>query len=262
MLLRYPSTHAVRRSAQPRGLQNHFEAAAAAAAVAVVAAAAASASATTSDTWHRGPPIHHFDLYRLDRQSDMSRLDLAQSFNGAVSLVEWAERLSEQQLPQQRLEVHIDIMHETAGLPAAGASIEQFKQEQQQQQQVTCLPIVGQEQQQQQQQEQQQEQQQQQHLAGCAVTILLPTPQLSQVQQPASGSGTATVHGSSVVADTAPIAGAGPIPPCDGFSEMDEEAEDPYTDQRWRKVTLKAFGAGWVGRLQHLAKQMCSTTVL
>ncbi|WIA44440.1 hypothetical protein OEZ86_007195 [Tetradesmus obliquus] len=30
-----------------------------------------------------GPPIHHFDLYRLDSQQDMSRLDLAASFSSA-----------------------------------------------------------------------------------------------------------------------------------------------------------------------------------
>lgn len=39
-----------------------------------------------------GPPIHHYDLYRL-KESELSRLDLEDSFGSAVSLIEWSERL-------------------------------------------------------------------------------------------------------------------------------------------------------------------------
>lgn len=42
-----------------------------------------------------GPPIHHFDLYRLQGGApDLARLDLPASFAQAVCLVEWPERLA------------------------------------------------------------------------------------------------------------------------------------------------------------------------
>lgn len=59
-----------------------------------------------------GPPIHHYDLYRLTASTDMNRLDLAQSFNEAVSLLEWADRLQAASLPDSRLDVRIDILDE------------------------------------------------------------------------------------------------------------------------------------------------------
>jgi tRNA threonylcarbamoyl adenosine modification protein YjeE len=45
---------------------------------------------------HEGPPIHHFDLYRLDASAPgaTARLDLPTSFTRAVSLIEWPERLA------------------------------------------------------------------------------------------------------------------------------------------------------------------------
>ena len=57
-----------------------------------------------------GPPIHHFDLYRLDSSSGISRLDLPYSFSHAVSLIEWAGKLH--QLPSELLEVHITLLDE------------------------------------------------------------------------------------------------------------------------------------------------------
>lgn len=62
----------------------------------------------THDLVAAGPPIHHFDMYRLDSSQNVERLNLAQSFKTAVSLVEWADRL--QQLPPERLDVHITIL--------------------------------------------------------------------------------------------------------------------------------------------------------
>ncbi|EFN58117.1 hypothetical protein CHLNCDRAFT_57163 [Chlorella variabilis] len=61
-------------------------------------------------TDHQGPPIHHFDLYRLTKQYEFARLDLRTSFNEAVSLVEWPERLDAHHQPAERLEVHISIL--------------------------------------------------------------------------------------------------------------------------------------------------------
>lgn len=57
---------------------------------------------------HSGPPIHHFDLYRLGHASGLGRLDLPNSFRHAVSLLEWADKL--QELPSARLEVHISLL--------------------------------------------------------------------------------------------------------------------------------------------------------
>lgn len=57
-----------------------------------------------------GPPIHHFDLYRLTQQYDLARLDLRASFTQAVSLVEWPERLGPDLLPAEHLAVHISIL--------------------------------------------------------------------------------------------------------------------------------------------------------
>lgn len=36
-----------------------------------------------------GPPVHHFDLYRLAGAADMAKLGLDGSFTTAVSLLEW-----------------------------------------------------------------------------------------------------------------------------------------------------------------------------
>jgi len=62
-----------------------------------------------------GPPIHHFDLYRLDPASDIGRLDLPASFSQAVCLVEWPERLRAELAPQRWLEVSIEILSEVRG---------------------------------------------------------------------------------------------------------------------------------------------------
>ncbi|PRW05813.1 tRNA threonylcarbamoyladenosine biosynthesis [Chlorella sorokiniana] len=62
---------------------------------------------------HAGPPIHHFDLYRLTEGYDLARLDLPASFSQAVSLVEWPERLAlagQEQQPAEPLEVTISIL--------------------------------------------------------------------------------------------------------------------------------------------------------
>ena len=54
-----------------------------------------------------GPDIHHFDLYRLDSTAGLGRLQLEQSFQDAVSLVEWAERLPTDMRPSNRLDIQI-----------------------------------------------------------------------------------------------------------------------------------------------------------
>ena len=56
------------------------------------------------------PPVHHFDLYRLPKGSDMRFLDMEESFARCVSLVEWPERLEADALPLERLDVKLTIM--------------------------------------------------------------------------------------------------------------------------------------------------------
>ncbi|GAX76104.1 hypothetical protein CEUSTIGMA_g3547.t1 [Chlamydomonas eustigma] len=60
---------------------------------------------------HGLPEIHHFDLYRLQSEHEMMRLDLNTSFKNAVCLIEWPERLGSL-LPQVHMAVHISILDE------------------------------------------------------------------------------------------------------------------------------------------------------
>ena len=55
-----------------------------------------------------GPPVHHFDLYRLAGPSEMSKLGLDDSFANAASLLEWAERLGDL-APDERLDVFVRV---------------------------------------------------------------------------------------------------------------------------------------------------------
>lgn len=50
--------------------------------------------------------IWHFDLYRLERPEDVFELGLEESLAGAVTLIEWPERLG-RHLPTHRLEVRL-----------------------------------------------------------------------------------------------------------------------------------------------------------
>eukprot|EP00798_Chlamydomonas_sp_ICE-L_P010217 gene10217-8133_t len=68
---------------------------------------------------HGEPPIHHFDLYRLTggksggmAAKDAERVGLNESFDGAVCLVEWAERLAGRE-PEDRLNVSITALDNT-----------------------------------------------------------------------------------------------------------------------------------------------------
>ena len=56
-----------------------------------------------------GPPVHHFDLYRLEVDSNLERLDLHTSFQSAVSLVEWADRLGNY-TPAEHLSMSVDLL--------------------------------------------------------------------------------------------------------------------------------------------------------
>eukprot|EP00850_Spirogloea_muscicola_P020977 SM000232S07947 [mRNA] locus=s232:144890:146578:- [translate_table: standard] len=67
---------------------------------------------------HAGPPVHHFDLYRLQPAASFDRLGLPASFMEAVSLIEWPERLGSL-LPCDRLDIEIEALN-AAQLAVAG----------------------------------------------------------------------------------------------------------------------------------------------
>ncbi|GBG79301.1 hypothetical protein CBR_g29451 [Chara braunii] len=58
---------------------------------------------------HAGPPVHHFDLYRLSSASNFDRLGLKLSFANAVTLIEWPERMGSR-IPEERLDLRIGLL--------------------------------------------------------------------------------------------------------------------------------------------------------
>ena len=56
-----------------------------------------------------GPPVHHFDLYRLRGAADLGRLQLGETLGAALSLVEWAERLGAA-TPPERLDLRFFML--------------------------------------------------------------------------------------------------------------------------------------------------------
>ena len=49
-----------------------------------------------------GPPVWHFDLYRLERASDAWELGIEDAFADGISVIEWPDRLGAL-LPEERL---------------------------------------------------------------------------------------------------------------------------------------------------------------
>jgi tRNA A37 threonylcarbamoyladenosine biosynthesis protein TsaE len=228
-----------------------------------------------------GPPIHHFDLYRLQQQPSqqqqqqpsqqqqqlqpadarsLSRLDLPASYSSAVCLLEWADVLPPELVPQQRLEVMITALS------------------QQQQQVVMQQQQVAQEQQQVALTQQQQPgagagggasaaaqpssregppQQQVQQLQQQAWLIQLPDSSSSSAAAAAicesdrddasydewSGGAADSVSGSEAELSISQ-------------EEDDPEEDDPFTDQRWRLVELVGVGPAWQQRLASVAQQL------
>jgi tRNA threonylcarbamoyladenosine biosynthesis protein TsaE len=53
--------------------------------------------------------LYHIDLYRMEKGFDEELLGLKEYiYSPAVTVIEWAERLSE--LPEERIEIHMDIL--------------------------------------------------------------------------------------------------------------------------------------------------------
>jgi tRNA threonylcarbamoyladenosine biosynthesis protein TsaE len=53
-----------------------------------------------------GPPIWHFDLYRLDRPEDAYELGIEEAFAEGISLIEWPERLGAL-IPEEHLALEL-----------------------------------------------------------------------------------------------------------------------------------------------------------
>ncbi|TDI67961.1 MAG: tRNA (adenosine(37)-N6)-threonylcarbamoyltransferase complex ATPase subunit type 1 TsaE [Alphaproteobacteria bacterium] len=59
-------------------------------------------------------PVWHFDLFRLERPADALELAVEEAFAGAISLVEWPERLGEI-MPGDWLELRLERRGEAEG---------------------------------------------------------------------------------------------------------------------------------------------------
>lgn len=58
--------------------------------------------------YEEGPSVYHYDLYRLQSEVDLQRLDLRVSLRTGVSLIEWPERLGAM-IPNGRLDLDIRL---------------------------------------------------------------------------------------------------------------------------------------------------------
>ena len=56
---------------------------------------------------NNAPPVHHLDLYRLRGPEDLIGLDLPRVFSKDVAVIEWPDRLGDENMPASRLDVHI-----------------------------------------------------------------------------------------------------------------------------------------------------------
>jgi tRNA threonylcarbamoyladenosine biosynthesis protein TsaE len=55
------------------------------------------------------PPLYHFDLYRLERASQLEDIDFYATLESdGVSVIEWADRFVSE-LPDDRIDIHIDV---------------------------------------------------------------------------------------------------------------------------------------------------------
>lgn len=54
-------------------------------------------------------PVHHLDVYRLDRMQEAIDLGLDELFDGAVTLIEWGDGVREL-LPTDRLEIELELL--------------------------------------------------------------------------------------------------------------------------------------------------------
>lgn len=56
-----------------------------------------------------GPPLHHYDLYRLTPGDSIARLGLQAAFSSAVTLIEWPDRLPADQVPSTATTIQLQV---------------------------------------------------------------------------------------------------------------------------------------------------------
>ncbi len=57
-------------------------------------------------------PIFHFDLYRLEKPTDVYELGIEDAFIGGVSLIEWPEKMGKILPYSHRLDINISVIGE------------------------------------------------------------------------------------------------------------------------------------------------------
>ena len=94
--------------------------------------------------------VHHYDLYRLGAitEAEYSRLDLARSFAGGVSLIEWPERLMEgvygREVPEGRVEIGIELGEAVdEGDDAAEGAEEEDEEEEEEEERPRIVNVRG-----------------------------------------------------------------------------------------------------------------------
>ncbi len=65
-------------------------------------------------------PIHHYDLYRLEKASDVYELRIEEAMENDICLIEWAERIAEL-LPPNCLIISINPVYDETGNPVVSA---------------------------------------------------------------------------------------------------------------------------------------------
>ncbi|MEE8507291.1 MAG: tRNA (adenosine(37)-N6)-threonylcarbamoyltransferase complex ATPase subunit type 1 TsaE [Kiloniellales bacterium] len=74
---------------------------------------------TLLQTYDRDPaPVWHFDLYRLERPEEVYEIGLEEALGGAISLIEWPERLGPLTPP-----VRLDVRLEFGNTPSARRAV-------------------------------------------------------------------------------------------------------------------------------------------
>ena len=58
-------------------------------------------------------PVSHYDLYRIEKASELDELGLDEALSEGAALIEWPERAADR-LPPETLQIGIEIMGETA----------------------------------------------------------------------------------------------------------------------------------------------------
>ena len=74
----------------------------------------ASPSFTIANIYCTAPEIHHFDLYRLETGTHDEALEESFDDSSVLTLVEWPERLAENDLPLERVTCALMRTHERA----------------------------------------------------------------------------------------------------------------------------------------------------